>query len=76
MTVYDAIVIGGGIAGISTAYNLVCQGAKTLLFDRRDVGRATDAGAGLSPPIQRLQFPTGQRHSTTSQLKRQTIILS
>ena len=43
MTVYDAIVIGGGIAGISTAYNLVCQGAKTLLFDRRDVGRATDA---------------------------------
>jgi D-amino-acid dehydrogenase len=50
MTAYDAIVIGGGVAGISTAYNLVCEGAKTLLFDRQDVGRATDAGAGIISP--------------------------
>ena len=44
---YDAIVIGGGIVGISTAYHLVGEGAKTLLIDRRDPGRATDAGAGI-----------------------------
>ena len=44
---YDAIVIGGGIVGTSTAYHLVCNGAKTLLVDRRDTGRATDAGAGI-----------------------------
>ncbi len=44
---YDAIVIGGGIVGASTAYHLVYGGAKTLLIDRADAGRATDAGAGI-----------------------------
>lgn len=47
MSKYDAIVVGGGVVGMSTAYHLVCQGAKTLLLDRRDTGRATDAGAGI-----------------------------
>ncbi len=48
---YDAIVIRGGLVGISLAYHLVQQGAKTtLLFDRRDAGRATDAGAGILSP--------------------------
>ncbi len=56
-TVYDAIVVGGGIAGISTAYHLMRQGAKTLLFDRRDVGRATDAGAGIISPYTAIAIP-------------------
>src|SRR3954466_710820 len=43
----DAIVIGGGIVGASAAYHLVQGGAQTLLIDRADVGRATDAGAGI-----------------------------
>ena len=47
MTSYDAIVIGGGVVGASTAYHLVRDGARTLLVDRRDAGRATDAGAGI-----------------------------
>jgi D-amino-acid dehydrogenase len=47
---YDAIVIGGGLVGNSIAYHLVCQGAKTLLIDRHDQGRATDAGAGILSP--------------------------
>ena len=47
---YDAIVIGGGIVGMSTAYHLVCAGATTLLIDRGDQGRATDAGAGIIAP--------------------------
>jgi D-amino-acid dehydrogenase len=44
---YDAIVIGGGIVGASTAYHLTRLGANTLLVDSRDSGRATDAGAGI-----------------------------
>jgi glycine/D-amino acid oxidase-like deaminating enzyme len=47
---YDAIVIGGGIVGMSTAYHLLRGGAKTLLVDRADAGRATDAGAGILSP--------------------------
>ena len=49
---YDTIIIGGGIAGTSAAYNLVRNGVKTLLIDRHDTGRATNAGAGI------LSFPT------------------
>jgi D-amino-acid dehydrogenase len=44
---YDAIVVGGGVVGTSIAYHLVCAGARTLLLDRADAGRATDAGAGI-----------------------------
>ena len=44
---FDVIVIGGGIVGTATAYHLVRGGAKTLLIDRKDSGRATDAGAGI-----------------------------
>jgi D-amino-acid dehydrogenase len=47
---YDAIVVGGGVIGMSTAYHLVCGGARTLLIDRADKGRATDAGAGILSP--------------------------
>ena len=41
---YDAIVIGGGIVGMSTAYHLVGAGANTLLIDRADTGRAARPG--------------------------------
>jgi D-amino-acid dehydrogenase len=47
---YDAIVIGGGLLGVATAYHLVRGGARTLLVDRADRGRATDAGAGILSP--------------------------
>ena len=47
---YDAIVVGGGIVGMSIGYHLACAGAKALLIDRADPGRATDAGAGILAP--------------------------
>src|SRR5690348_3627302 len=47
---YDVIVAGGGIAGLSTAYHLVTSGARTLLVDRDDAGKATAAGAGILAP--------------------------
>jgi D-amino-acid dehydrogenase len=43
----DVIVVGGGIVGAATAYHLARGGARTLLLDRGDRGRATDAGAGI-----------------------------
>jgi len=54
---YDAIVIGGGIVGMATAYHLVCAGATTLLIDRGDRGRATDAGAGIISPETSSHYP-------------------
>lgn len=54
---YDAIVIGGGIVGMSTAYHLVHDGARTLLIDRKDKGRATDAGAGILSPATNTRDP-------------------
>ena len=50
MTTFDAAVVGGGLLGMATAYHLVSAGARTVLVDREDVGRATDAGAGILSP--------------------------
>ncbi|MFI5329221.1 MAG: FAD-dependent oxidoreductase, partial [Candidatus Rokuibacteriota bacterium] len=49
-TSFDAVVVGGGLLGTATAYHLVSAGARTLLVDRADPGRATDAGAGIISP--------------------------
>lgn len=46
----DCVVVGGGLVGTATAYELVCAGVDTLLVDRHDPGRATDAGAGILSP--------------------------
>lgn len=50
MPTYDLIIVGGGIAGLATAYRAAQLGAQTLLLDRHDRGRATDAGAGILSP--------------------------
>ncbi|WP_211746158.1 FAD-dependent oxidoreductase [Paenibacillus sp. Marseille-Q4541] len=44
------IVIGSGILGASTAYQLTKMGAEVLLIDRKDRGQATDAAAGMICP--------------------------
>ncbi|MWV63694.1 FAD-dependent oxidoreductase [Halorubrum sp. JWXQ-INN 858] len=50
MSEHDAVVVGGGLVGASTAYHLARNGTETLLIDREDEGRATDAGAGIVFP--------------------------
>ena len=46
----DVVVIGGGVVGTALAYELITLGADTVLIDRHDPGRATDAGAGILSP--------------------------
>ena len=50
MSLFDVVVVGGGIVGTATAFELGRAGARTLLVDRADAGRATDAGAGILSP--------------------------
>lgn len=47
---FDVAVVGGGIVGTATAFELADRGARTLLLDAADPGRATDAGAGILSP--------------------------
>lgn len=44
------IVIGAGILGASTAYQLAKSGAEVIIADRQDAGQATDAAAGIVAP--------------------------
>ncbi|WP_419882982.1 NAD(P)/FAD-dependent oxidoreductase [Peribacillus sp. B-H-3] len=44
------IVIGAGILGASTAYQLAKSGAEVVIADRKDRGQATDAAAGIVCP--------------------------
>lgn len=44
------IIIGSGILGASTAYQLAKTGAEVTVVDREDLGRATDAAAGIICP--------------------------
>lgn len=46
----DAIVVGGGIVGASTAYHLARAGAQVTLIDQAQPGQATAAGAGIIAP--------------------------
>ena len=55
---HDVIVVGGGVVGATAAYLCAREGLRTLLLDRNDPGRATDAGAGIVAPA------AGTRHES------------
>ena len=43
MQTYDAIIVGGGFLGLSTAYQLAKAGVRTLLLEAGDIGSGTSA---------------------------------
>ena len=47
----DVVIVGGGVIGLSLAYELAGQGASVRLLEQGDLGReASWAGAGMLPP--------------------------
>ena len=52
---YDAIVVGAGISGAATAYQLRKAGANTLLLER---GEPASGGTGKSAAIIRQSYST------------------
>jgi D-amino-acid dehydrogenase len=46
----DVAVAGGGLVGLSLAYELACLGVGVTVIDAGHRGRATDAGAGILSP--------------------------
>lgn len=57
------VVIGGGVVGLSIAYELARSGARVQLIERGELGReASWAGAGiLPPPATRSDLPAWDR---------------
>ena len=47
----DIVVVGGGVIGLTTAYELARAGQRVAVLDRREFGQeASWAGAGIIPP--------------------------
>jgi D-amino-acid dehydrogenase len=46
----DVAIAGGGLVGLSLAYELATRGARVTIIDAGFPGRATDAGAGILAP--------------------------
>jgi flavin-dependent dehydrogenase len=56
---YDAIIIGGGPAGVATATHLARHGFATLLLDRAEFPRNKPCGEFYSPPVRGLLSSLG-----------------
>ncbi|HEV7929579.1 MAG TPA: glycine oxidase ThiO, partial [Nitrosospira sp.] len=54
----DVLIIGGGVAGLATAYELLRQGATVTLLERNRCGQESSwAGAGILSPLLPWDYP-------------------
>ena len=70
---YDAIVVGAGPAGSSTAYHLAVRGYHVLLVDKHQFPRRKACGDGLSPSALAALEGMGAAHLWNDALKMQGI---
>ncbi len=48
---HDCLILGGGVVGLSIAYELACHGVQVQVIDQSQLGQeASWAGAGILPP--------------------------
>src|SRR5258708_4433163 len=59
----DAVVVGAGIAGLSTAYHLAMRGRRILVVDRSEPGSGASGrnGGHLSPGVEGAWAELGRR---------------
>jgi glycine oxidase len=54
---YDAVIVGGGIVGLSCAWHAVQRGARVAVIDKARLGTgATQVAAGMLAPVGELAF--------------------
>jgi D-amino-acid dehydrogenase len=51
----DVVVVGGGLVGVTLAYELASMGSGVTVVDARSPGRATAAGAGILSPVTSIE---------------------
>ncbi len=57
----DVNIVGGGVIGLSIAYELAIRGLSVTVFDRQQFGKeASWAGAGMLPPADRESATTAR----------------
>lgn len=57
----DVNIVGGGVIGLSIAYELANQGLSVAIYDRSELGKeASWAGAGMLPPAEMSAAKTPQ----------------
>lgn len=69
----DCLIVGGGVIGLSLAWQLAERGRRVRLIDRQELGReASWAGAGILPPANRyaLAHPLDQLRGLSFELHR------
>ena len=55
----DVVVVGGGLVGLTLAYELASLGTQVTVVDAASPGRATSAGAGILSPVTSMEGDPG-----------------
>ncbi len=72
----DCLIIGGGVIGLSLAYDLAPHGCQVQVIDQAEMGReASWAGAGILPPanLETANHPFEQRSKNCIEIGEQLL---